>query len=108
MIAQTPKPPYFAVIFTSIRTNIEDGYSEISDKLIELAIIQPGFLGIESAREKLGISVSYWKDLDSIRKWKQNTDHLLAQKTGKEKWYLNYKTRITKVERDYDFKKLRN
>jgi heme-degrading monooxygenase HmoA len=106
MIAQTPKPPYYAIIFTSIRSNIDDGYSEMSSKMLELAKKQPGFLGVESVREKLGVSVSYWKDLSAVRKWKENTDHLLAQKIGREKWYLSYKTRITKVENDYDFQKM--
>lgn len=105
MISKTPKPPYYAVIFTSIRTDVEDGYSKMSEKMVELAKIQPGFLGIESARGETGISISYWKDLISIKKWKENIEHMKAQKIGKEKWYLGYKTRIAKVERDYDFLK---
>lgn len=105
MIAKTPKPPYYVVIFTSTKTDVNDGSSKMSSKMIELAKKQPGFLGIESAREEIGISVSYWKDLDSIKKWKENIEHTKAQKTGKEEWYLNYKTRIAKVEYDYDFSK---
>lgn len=103
MIAKTPPPPYYAVIFTSTKTANNEGYSEMADKMVELAKLQPGFFGIESARENIGISVSYWKDLDSIKNWKMNLDHLFAQKMGKEKWYNSYKTRIAKVERDYDF-----
>ena len=68
MIANTPKPPYYAVIFSSIRTEGENGYSEMGDKMVELAEQQDGFLGVESARNELGITVSYWKDLESIRK----------------------------------------
>ena len=68
MIANTPQPPYYAVIFTSVRTDIDDGYSEISDLMINLAGRQEGFLGVESARNEIGITVSYWKDLESIRK----------------------------------------
>ena len=70
--------------------------------MLELAASQPGFLGVESAREELGITVSYWSDLDSIRRWKQHAEHLQAQKAGREKWYSNYKTRIARVERDYE------
>ena len=70
--------------------------------MVELAAQQPGFLGVESAREELGITVSYWSDLDSIKAWKRNAEHLVAQKMGREKWYSNYKTRIARVERDYD------
>ena len=70
--------------------------------MVELAAQQPGFLGVESAREELGITVSYWSDLDSIKAWKRNAEHLEAQKMGREKWYSNYKTRIARVERDYN------
>lgn len=105
MIAKTPLPPYYAVIFTSISAKINDGYSKMADKMISLAQKQPGFLGIESAREELGISVSYWKDLDSIKNWKENYEHSLAQKMGKEKWYKSFKTRIAKVVRETDFER---
>lgn len=100
-IADTPTPPYYAVIFTSIKTDSDNGYGEMADKMVALAKEQAGFLGIESAREEVGITVSYWSDLDSIKHWKSNLDHRLAQKMGKEKWYSSYKTRIAKVERDY-------
>ncbi|CAM3642885.1 MULTISPECIES: antibiotic biosynthesis monooxygenase [Brevibacillus] len=102
-IAQTPQPPYYAVIFTSERTEGDRGYAEMADEMVRLASIQPGFLGVESAREGLGITVSYWESLEAIQKWKQNERHLIAQKKGKSEWYLTYKTRICKVERDYEF-----
>ena len=101
-IATTPKPPYYAVIFTSVRTEgDQDNYAAMADKMVQLAAEQPGFLGIESAREGVGITVSYWQDLASIKQWKANTEHLLAQKLGREQWYRSFKTRIAKVERDY-------
>ena len=102
LFAQTPKPPYYAVIFTSILadTNTDD-YQKMSQAMSDLAIKQDGFLGLESAREQLGITVSYWKDLESIQKWKTNLSHLHAQKLGKEKWYEYYQIRIAKVEREY-------
>ena len=103
MIAQTPPPPYYAVIFTTTRTQGDNGYSAMAAKMEELAKQQPGYLGIESAREETGITVSYWRDLESIRNWKMNLDHLQAQKLGKEKWYAQYKLRICLVERDYGF-----
>lgn len=103
MIATTPKPPYYAVIFTSIRTVENKGYSEMSGKMLELAQEQEGFLGAESAREDLGITVSYWKNTNSIKKWKENLEHLAAQKLGKQDWYKSYKVRVAKVERDYGF-----
>jgi len=106
-IASTPKPPYYAVIFTSLRTDGDNGYGDMADRMVELASKQAGFLGVESARESVGITVSYWKDLESIKIWKENTEHLDAQKEGKSIWYAEFKVRISKVERDYDFRKLK-
>lgn len=105
MIADTPQPPYYAVIFTSVRTDLAEGYGNTATRMVELAHGQPGFLGVESARESLGITVSYWESLEAIRHWKQHAEHLLAQQTGRARWYEAYKTRICKVERDYGFER---
>ena len=101
MIARTPQPPYYAVIFTSIRTGVENGYEAMAQRMVELAAEQPGFLGVESAREEVGITVSYWRDPDSIAAWKRHAEHQIAQERGKQDWYSAYKTRICKVEREY-------
>ncbi len=101
MIANTPSTPYYAVIFTSIRTEGDNGYSEMAGRMVELAKKQPGFLGVESARNEVGITVSYWQDLESIKRWRENAEHLIAIEKGKQEWYENYKVRIAKVERDY-------
>lgn len=103
LIATTPAPPYYAVIFTSVKYPVSEGYSEMAAEMERLAEAQQGYLGIESARSDIGITVSYWEDLEAIRKWKADTDHLMAQKMGREQWYINYKVRICKVERDYEF-----
>ncbi|RFZ81650.1 antibiotic biosynthesis monooxygenase [Mucilaginibacter terrenus] len=103
MIAQTPPVPYYAVIFTSIRTGVDEGYGDMAAEMVRLATEQDGFLGVESARNDTGITVSYWKNTDAIRTWKANTSHLLAQKYGRDKWYEEYKVRICLVERDYGF-----
>ncbi|ATP40670.1 hypothetical protein CSE16_11770 [Solibacillus sp. R5-41] len=100
----TPTPPYYAVIFTSQRNmNNHDGYHTMADLMVELASKQPGFLGVESAREAngLGITVSYWDSLESIQQWKEHHSHMRAQEKGKTDWYSSYTTRICKVERDY-------
>lgn len=94
---------YYAVIFTSTRTEIEAGYAEMVNKMVELAKAQPGYIGMESARSEIGITVSYWESLEVIQKWKANLDHLEAQEKGKTTWYKNYKVRIAKVEREYEF-----
>jgi len=108
MIATTPQPPYYAVIFTSIKTTTDEGYNEMAYKMIALAAKQDGFLGVEAARNELGITVSYWKDLASIIKWKEVSEHKIAQEKGKTTWYKSFKTRIAKVERDYEFHKTNN
>lgn len=97
------KPPYYAVIFSSVRTKINDGYAEMAELMEKLAKEQEGFLGLESSRDSIGITVSYWKDLDSIRSWKQNLDHIQAQQKGRSTWYKSYTTRIALVEREYSF-----
>jgi heme-degrading monooxygenase HmoA len=102
-ISQTPEPPYYAVIFTSLRTAGDQDYATMAARMEELAMQQSGYLGHESARDGLGITVSYWKDLDSIRHWKNNEEHLLAQQKGRSTWYSSYKIRICKVEREYGF-----
>ena len=106
MIAKTPKPPYYAVIFTSIQNDDTRGYAAMADRMVELAARQPGFLGIESAREALGITVSYWSSLEAIRAWKADADHLFAQQQGREQWYRAYHVRIARIERAYDFASL--
>jgi heme-degrading monooxygenase HmoA len=99
----TPQPPYYAVIFTSQRTEVEKGYGQMADRMVELAAQQPGFLGVESTRgaDGLGITVSYWKDEASIKAWKANAQHQVAQETGKKIWYADYMLRVAKVERAY-------
>jgi heme-degrading monooxygenase HmoA len=101
--ATTPQPPYYAVIFTSTRTDGDDGYAGMADRMVELAAQQPGYLGVESTRgaEGLGITVSYWRDLDSISAWKAVAEHRIAQETGKRRWYEHFEVRIAKVERAY-------
>lgn len=102
-IADTRTTPYYAVIFTSIRTGDDDGYGAMAEAMEASASRQPGFLGVESAREAIGITVSYWESLEAIAAWKRDAAHLMAQRLGRERWYAAYKTRICRVERDYDF-----
>jgi heme-degrading monooxygenase HmoA len=102
--AQTVEPPYVAVIFTSTRTSQDaEGYGRMAEAMEDLAARQPGYLGIEAAREELGITVSYWADEDSARAWKQVAAHLSAQRRGRQRWYVDYRVRIATVTRDYSF-----
>src|SRR5215831_13262120 len=101
--ASTPEPPYYAVIFTSQQTAGDHGYEATAQAMFELALKQPGCLGAESVRgdNGLGITVAYFTDEPAIRAWKQNSEHLVAQRLGKERWYSHYELRVAKVERAY-------
>lgn len=102
MIAQTPEPPYVAVIFSSQRTEGDQGYAVMAGRMVELARAQPGFLGVESARdaEGFGITVSYWKDEASVAAWKAHAEHAVAQRLGRERWYGAFRLRVCRVERE--------
>ena len=103
--AETPQAAYYAVIFTSLRSKQDNGYEETAQRMLALASQQPGFLSVESARDKdgFGITVSYWKDLDAIKAWRENIEHMEAQILGREQWYEFYNVRICKVEKEYGF-----
>lgn len=105
-MSKKPSPPYYAVIFSSVRTDNDDGYAQTVEHMMDLGLKHPGCLGFDSVNEgDNGISVSYWKDLDSIKAWKAVADHITAQELGRKKWYKSYTTRIAKVEREYSFEK---
>lgn len=104
--AATPHPPYYAVIFTSVRTPADPaGYEAMAERMIELACQQPGFLGVESARgaDGLGITVSYWTSEEAIANWRQHAEHQIAQSLGRREWYARYELRVARVERAWDF-----
>jgi heme-degrading monooxygenase HmoA len=104
VLAQTPEPPYYAVIFSSSRNmQPDDRYEETAARMFELAAVQPGFLGADSAREEIGITVSYWSDEDAIAAWKRDADHAFAQYEGRTRWYDAYEIRVARVERAYGF-----
>ncbi|UAA38403.1 antibiotic biosynthesis monooxygenase [Paraneptunicella aestuarii] len=107
ILSKLPEMPYYAVIFSSIKTEKLDGYNDTAEKMWQLAHEQEGFLGVDSAggetHGEAGITVSYWRDLDSIKQWKMQSDHAIARKLGKEKWYQGYTLRVAKVEKQYDF-----
>ena|SRR6187402_3414646 len=104
-----PVPPYYAVIFTSRRTDVDAaGYAAMSERMVELAAGQPGFLGVESARgnDGLGITVSYWESEAAIGAWREDAEHKLAQQQGRERWYESFSLRVCRVERAWEFSQL--
>jgi heme-degrading monooxygenase HmoA len=105
MIAKTPEPPYYVVLFTAKRSDRLDGYAEMAEKMVALAHQQPGFLGMETAHEEIGITLSYWTDEDAIANWKNHADHTLARELGRKRWYEAYSLRVARVERAYTFQR---
>lgn len=101
------KTPYYAVIFTSTRTEGDNGYAEMAQQMEDLAKQQQGYLGVDSARGEVGITVSYWESLEAISNWKAHTEHIFAQQRGIKDWYSWYNVRICLVEREYDFQSKR-
>ncbi|MEO2017333.1 MAG: antibiotic biosynthesis monooxygenase [Fuerstiella sp.] len=105
-LAETPPPPYYAVIFTSQKSADEaSDYQEMANRMTELAAQQDGFLGVESVRDEYGtgMTVSYWRDRESIQHWREVTEHMVAQKKGRSQWYQRYHVRICLVEHQYGF-----
>ncbi|HEX2834512.1 MAG TPA: antibiotic biosynthesis monooxygenase [Thermoanaerobaculia bacterium] len=104
-LARTPEPPYYAVIFTSRRTEVADGYGDTAERMVELAAEQPGFLGYESVRgeDGFGITVSYWESEEAIANWRRHLEHGEAQRAGRERWYAEFCTRVARVERTRNF-----
>jgi heme-degrading monooxygenase HmoA len=105
-LARTPDPPYWAVVFTSARTRDDaEGYGRMADAMTTLAAEQPGFLGVETARDAdgVGITVSYWSTPEAIRAWRENARHAVAQRLGRERWYFAFELRVARVERAYSF-----
>ena len=105
MIVSHLQPPYYAVIFTTYLTEDLTDYLETAERMEALAEQQEGYLGIESVRNGLGITISYWKDLEAVAQWKNNVEHTEARKRGREQWYKQYQLRICKVEREYGFER---
>ncbi|MBI1267472.1 MAG: antibiotic biosynthesis monooxygenase [Cryomorphaceae bacterium] len=95
--------PYYVVIFTNEKRSDLEGYDEVAAEMEELAKQQPGYLGMDFVGGEMSVTLSYWKDEASILQWKQNADHQMAQKMGREKWYKSYTTQVAKVERAYSF-----
>lgn len=95
---------YYAVIFTSVRTHEDEGYAETAGRMLELAREMPGFLGVESAREDVGITVSYWESPEAIAAWRSHPEHRAAMRKGREKWYESFTTRVCRVERESGYR----
>ena len=107
-LAKTPQPPYYAVIFASVRTASDDeGYGKAAERMAQLASAQPGYLGVDSVRDGngVGITVSYWSSEEAIAAWRRHAEHTITREQGRKNWYQQYELRVAKVERAYGFKR---
>lgn len=93
--------PAYAVIFTSVRTEGDNGYAQTAERMLELARTMPGFLGVESARDEIGVTVSYWQSLEDIERWRTHPEHLVAQQAGRKEWYESFSVRVCKIHKEY-------
>lgn len=100
-----PDPPYYIVTFTSKRSEGDNGYGDMDALMSAIAVQQPGYLGVESIRraDGFGLTNSFWRDEQSILQWKQQADHLMAQRKGRTDWYEFYNVRVGRIERAYGF-----
>ena len=100
-----PNTECFAVIFTSTRTEGDNGYAEASERMMQLVADQPGFLGIDSIRgaDGVGITVSYWESEAAILAWREHPEHRVIQARGRAEWYSAFQTLVCRVEREYRF-----
>ncbi|WP_128544119.1 antibiotic biosynthesis monooxygenase family protein [Larkinella soli] len=105
LIASTPAPPYYVVVFTIVLAEDLEGFEEMGNRMVELAAGQPGFLGMEYGTGDLDLTISYWDSLESIAPWRHHAEHTLARNLGREQWFQAFKVRIARVERDYEFRK---
>lgn len=103
LLAQTPNPPYYVVVFTIVTTENSDGYEAMAEEMVTLAQQQPGFLGLEYAGGDVELTISYWDSPEAITRWRDHARHELARKSGREKWFRAFKVRVARVERDYEF-----
>lgn len=102
--ARTPAPPYWLVAFTSRRSAVDaDVYAQTAGRMLELASLQPGFLGAESVRgdDGLGITLSYWRDEAAIEAWRVQSEHTAVRERARVRWYDHFEVRIARVERAY-------
>lgn len=100
------QPLFYAVIFTSKLTGVAiEDYERNAAKMEDLCAQQPGFLGMDSARSEVGITVCYWQSLADIENWRSHLDHKSVQEKGIEIWYESYDVKVCLVEKHYSFVK---
>jgi heme-degrading monooxygenase HmoA len=98
-----------AVIFVAQRTgDDDDAYNAAAVQMAALAALQPGYIGIDSVRgsDGLGITVSYWRDDDAAKAWRDNPQHTAIRDAGRSRWYSQYSLHVAEVTRSYDWQKM--
>ncbi|MFY9561672.1 MAG: antibiotic biosynthesis monooxygenase [Terriglobales bacterium] len=83
------------------------GYSEMAEQMSKLAKASPGFVAEKSFTAEDGerLTVVWWQDEDILKRWRNNTQHLVAQRVGRDKWYEYYKLEVATVIRSGDLER---
>ncbi len=101
-----PIGSYVVIFVSQLKESSAPKYYEMAQEMHQLAVTMDGFLGIDSSArdaEYQGITISYWRDLESIKNWKNQSDHLIAQQIGKREFYQFFHLEVAKIEKSYDF-----
>lgn len=101
---QNDRTGQIAVIFVSIRNDTDAaGYGEAAAAMGALAAAQPGYRGVDSAREAggMGTTVSYWADDAAAIAWRDHPEHAAIRERGRALWYDSYSVNIARIERAY-------
>ena len=94
----------YAVIFRAEISDIDEEYLKIAKRLRELALSKYGCIDFVALTEGNNeIAISYWKTKEEIEKWKNDPEHIQAQRLGKEKWYQSYTVQVAEVIREYEW-----
>jgi len=92
----------YAVIFRAEINELDSRYSDMASRMRDLAINKYGCTEFISVTEGMQeIAISYWQDREQIKKWKQDSEHLVAQELGQSIWYKSYKVQIVEILREY-------
>lgn len=80
-------------------------YLDIAAGLIDELRTIDGFLSVERFQSlttpgKL-LSLSFWRDEDSVKRWRTLDSHRRAQQAGRGGVFQNYRLRVAQVLRDY-------
>jgi heme-degrading monooxygenase HmoA len=95
------------VLFRSKLVDEPVGYDEMAEEMEALARTMPGFIDVKSYRAEDGerLTVVRWENEETMRQWRENERHRVAQRAGRERWYAYYKIEVAEVTRAREFER---